>query len=748
MGLSRRQILVGAAAGGGLWLGFNLLPRKIIPPIAPAQGEVALDAWIRLGLDGVVSIAIPQLEMGQGVLTLLGRIVAEEMGADWRQVSVQMAPPSAAFPNLALARAWAPLWMPLGLETPWRAESWAQDHRFMVTGGGSTLAAYEAPARHAAASARALLAMAAAKRWGVDWQACSVAQGRVTHQGRSLAFGALAQEAAELSPPDPPLLRAAPTSDAPHGKGVLRLDAPAKVDGTWQFAGDVRLPDMVFAAIRHAPWAQEAALGSYDPKRAQGISGFDRLVAGPDWLAALASDGWAAERALQAVAPRFVLRAPVESESLQLALDKALAGDQRHSHGAKGDAAGALGDRPQFTARYDLSPALHLPLETASAVARVAQNRAEIWVAAQAPESVRQAVAKALDLNDDQVVLYPMAAGGSFDARYDGRIAVAAALAAKAVGKPVSMVSSSWAEQVAAIPRAPMAVQLSARADTSGGIAAWKMACAMPATMRELGLRLFSGDSPRRAADGQTRKDRLVMAGAMPPYAIEHMLVERAPVAITLPTGPMRGGFEAMHAFPREGFIDEIAHALGREPLSFRMGMLGGDPRLAACLQRVAGLAGWTGGGDGGGSGLALHRMGEGVDGPCIAAIVQARPSEQGVKVERITAVADLGRIVDAGLARQQVEGGLIFGLSLALGCSTEWQQGLPMLARLGQMGLAVLANCPEVEVELIEASAQPQQEAWDAGDIAVGVVAPALANALFSATGLRLRRLPLGHDE
>jgi len=748
MGLSRRQILVGAAAGGGLWLGFSLLPRKIIPPIAPAQGEVAFDAWIRLGLDGVVSIAIPQLEMGQGVLTLLARVVAEEMGADWRQVSVQMAPPSAAFPNLALAREWAPLWMPFGLETPWRVESWAQDHRFMVTGGGTSLAAYEAPARHAGASARALLAMAAAARWGVDWQACTVAQGQVTHQGRSFSFGALAQEAAALTPPDPPPLRERPIADAAGAKGVLRLDAPAKVDGTWQFAGDVRLPGMAYAAIRHAPWAQEAALGHYDPARAQGISGFERLVAGPDWLAAVASDGWAAERALQALAPRFVLRAPVESEALQEALDAALAGDTRHGHGSKGDAAGTLGQHPQFTARYDLSPALHLPLETASAVARVGVDRAEIWVAAQAPESVRQAVAKALDLHDSQVVLYPMAAGGSFDARYDGRMAVAAALVAKAVGKPVSLVSSRWAEQVSAIPRAPMAVQVSARADTAGGIAAWKMVAAIPATMQELGARLFSGANPRRAAGEQARKDELVMAGSMPPYAIEHIAVERAPAAISLPTAPMRGGFAAMHAFPREGFIDEIAHALGHEPLSFRMGMLGGDPRLAACLQRVASLAGWNGGGDGSGTGLALHRMGDGVDGPCIAAIVQARPSEQGLKVERIFAVADLGRLVDAGIARQQVEGGLIFGLSLALGCSSEWQQGLPMLARLGQMGLPVLANCPEVEVELISASAQQQDTAWDAGDIGVGVVAPALANALFSATGLRLRRLPLGHDE
>jgi hypothetical protein len=201
MAVSRRGILIGALAGGGLALGYVLRPRHFPLPLQPGKDEFAFDAWIKIGKDGVISVAVPQVEMGQGVTTLIPQVVAHELGADWRQVAVEPAPVSAIYANLALAAHWAPLWLPLA---PWLGDDpdgmvtrrWAQDHRFNATADGMTLAAYEAPARVAAASARAMLMQAAAARWNVAWEECDARAGFVVHADKRLPFGALAEEAA------------------------------------------------------------------------------------------------------------------------------------------------------------------------------------------------------------------------------------------------------------------------------------------------------------------------------------------------------------------------------------------------------------------------------------------------------------------------------------------------------------------------------------------------------------------------
>ena len=234
------------------------------------------------------------------------------------------------------------------------------------------------------------------------------------------------------------------------------------------------------------------------------------------------------------------------------------------------------------------------------------------------------------------------------------------------------------------------------------------------------------------------------MAGAVPPYAIPHLSVEQVPADIGLPVGPMRGGAHGYTAFFTECFLDELAAAGRHEPLSFRMSLLGEDPRLAQCLQRVSALGGWNGGGDGSGQGVACHRIGTPHAGGCIAAVAIARRDERGVRVERISVVADIGRIINRDIARQQIEGGLIFGIGLAIGSALTYVGGLPADGRLAAMGLPLLADCPEIVVEFIESPAP----AFDPGDLAVAVAAPVIANALYSATGLRFRKLPLVADE
>ncbi len=751
MQATRRQIVVGALVGGGLVLGYQLRPRKYPLPLSPGKDEVAFDAWIKLGRDGVVTVAVPQLEMGQGITTLIPQIVATELGADWRQVAVEPAPVSAHYANLALAAHWSELWMPafsvLGSSPSGPVTgSWARDHRFMATADGMSLAAYEGPARAAAASVRALLSMAAAKRWDVDWQACQADKGFIIHGTKRLTFGELAEEAAALSPPAAPVLRPQPASESPKATPAVtplkfpRLDLPAKVDGSFLFAGDIRLPGMVFAAIRHGPIG-ESELASFDKARAQGISGLISLVKGERWLAAVAHDWWAAERALTAIAPNFRGSHRADTSRIEAQLEEALLHGEAASIYQSGDT-GELAQKPYALAlRYDAAPALHATLETASATARLKDGKLELWLASQAPEAARRAAAEAAGVRERDTVLYPMPAGGSFDRRLEHGHAIEAAILARETGKPVQLTWSRWQEHIAGWPRTPVAAVLAAKVAPGGAITGWKARLAMPASSHEFGRRLFVGFTPAKAmADSKGEGDMLAMEGATPPYAIPDMIVEHVPTTIALPTARLRGNAHGYTAFFTESFVDELAHHSGREPLSYRVAMLGHEPRLVACLLRCATLANWDAGADASGQGLACHVIGQGR----IAVIATARRDETGVRVDKIAAVADIGRIVNLDIARQQIEGGLVFGIGLALGSSTTYAEGLPEIGRIGALSLPLLADCPEITVDFIDSNAPPA----DPGELGVAAVAPAIANALFSATGLRFRKLPLLSEE
>ena len=760
MRLTRRTLLAGAAAGGGLAVVWALLPRTYSPPLEPGRGEVAFGVWLKIGRDGVVTVAVPQLEMGQGVTTLLPQVAAMELGADWRQVAVEPVPVSGAYPNLPLAARWSPLRNPLlpalGDEPDeWLLRRWAEDNRFMATAEGTSLAAYELPCREAAAAARAMLAMAAAKRWDVAWEECEAANGFVLHGERRASFGELAEEAAGFTPPDPPPLRPTPPAEhAPPGGTIShaeeerviafpRLDLPAKVDGSYQFAGDVRLPGMVHAAIRHGP-LDRPELSSFEREQAAERRGLIGVVDGKRWLAAVASDWWTAERALDDMAPRFRLPNPANSARIEELLDAGVRRGTPQRVATRGAGDEAMG-RATLALRYDVMPAAHGTIETASCTARLAGGRLELWLAAQAPEQARAAAARALGLSAADVVLYPMPAGGSFDRRLEHEHAVEAALIAREIGRPVQLTWSRWQEHLRLRPRPPVAAVLSAKLAQGGSIAAFRARVAMPSSALEFGRRLFGNRTAWAAmADVEGEADALACEGLMPPYAIPDVAIDHVPVRIDLPTGRLRGNAHGYTCFMVESFIDELAQRQQAEPLSYRMAMLGQDLRLAECLQRAARLGEWGGGARGSGQGLACHRMELGEAGPAtggrIALVASAAAGEGGIRVNRLAAAVDIGRVVNRDIALQQIEGGLLYGLGLALGSALEYATGMPVQGGLAALQLPTLADSPEIVIDLIESEA----EQFDPGELAVAPVAPAIANALFSATGLRLRRLPL----
>lgn len=753
---TRRGLLIGTLAGGGLLVGWSLLPRRYALPLEPAVGETAYNAWIKIARDGAVSVAVPQCEMGQGITTLIPQIVAAELGADWRQIAVEPAAISPAYANPVIAARWA------GVRSGWfsslgddpggtLARHFAEGHALMITADGTSLAAYEAPVREAAAAVRNLLAMAAAERWKVGWEECEAKDGFIVHGKQRARFADLAVEAATFDPPDPPVLRPEPARERPGDPAASaitafpRLDAPSKVDGSFAFAGDIRLPGLVYAAIAHGPIG-DSTLQGFEPKATRGITGLIGVVKTERWLAAVGTDWWAADRALQALRPRWHVEAgAADSGRIAAALDTALRRGEPERLVETGDPDAVIGRPATLVARYEVAPALHATLETSTATARFTAGRLELWLATQAPEQARDAVAKALGIATHDVVLYPLAAGGSFDRRLEHEVGIEAASIARSVARPVQLIYSRQQEALRGWPRTPAAAVLAARLVPGGEIAAWRTRIAVPATNREFAARLFDRATPLEAlATSAGASDPLATEGAAPPYTIPHVAVDRVPVDLALPTARLRGNAHGYTAFFTESFVDELAHHARREPLSYRIEMLAGDVRLAACLTAVARLGQWGGGIEQSGQGLACHRMDDiaspSLGGGRIAVIATARRDERGVRVDKLAAVADIGRIVNLDIARQQIEGGLIFGLGLAMGAAGAYEAGRPVTTRLAGLGLPYLGDTPEIRVDFIDSEAPP----FDPGELGTVVVAPAIANALFSATGVRFRRLPL----
>lgn len=757
MRLTRRGLLIGAGGAGALLVAFALSPRRYASALVAGPDEHVFDSFIRLAADGAVSVAVPVCEMGQGITTLMAQIVAIELGADWTRVGVEPAPPSPVYGDPVLAARWAPLWQPRFLpmlaDTPddRLARLHAEREPLMITAEGTALAAFEAPLRAAAADLRTMLMQAAAAQWNARWETLDTAGHFVVGGTRKLGFAALIPAAIGYDPPAPPALRAEPPKERPgqFPDGARprfpRLDLPAKVDGSFVFAGDVRVPGMVHAAIIHGPQG-DTVLSSFDRKAADKVPGVVGVVPSKRWVAAAAKTWHAAHKAVLAMEPRFHAAGRIaDSTALENRIDTALRKGAATRLLAEGDP-DALLAKPSLTARYDIEPALHASLETATATARLTSGKLELWLATQAPELVRRQAARAAGLSRRNVIVYPMHAGGSFDARLDARIAVEAVEIAKALGRPVQLMWSRWEEALAGYPRTPVSALLSAAiGPDKRQLLGWRTRMALPATAIEAGARLLDDkDAVDAQAAAKGRADKLACEGAMPLYGVPERAVDHVPVSLPLPTARFRGNAHGYGAFFTESFVDECAHFGGAEPLSYRIGMLSGQPRLAACLVGAARMAMWGGGADASGQGIACHRMDlaapEGLRSGFIAVVATARQEEGAIRVDQLSAWLDIGRIVNVDVARQQVEGGMLFALAQAIGGSTGYAAGLPTAGRLSQLGLPLLADCPKVDIAFAESDEQP----FDPGEIATTPVAPAIANALFSATGLRFRRLPL----
>ncbi|MDQ3139702.1 MAG: molybdopterin-dependent oxidoreductase, partial [Pseudomonadota bacterium] len=674
-------------------------------------------------------VAVPQAEIGQGVYTSLPQIVADELGADWRTVAVEAAPIGPLYANALYAAeaGMIPSWAHAAGD--WAAQEYASRNALMITGGSTSIRAFEPRLREAGAAARALLMKAAAKRWDVDWDGLDTAKGFVLGAGKRLSFAELAEEAAGEQVPDELLYRGGPENRL-TGQPLPRIDLPAKVDGSAQFAGDVRLPDMVYASVRQGPHG-DARLIEIDRAAADKIPGVLAVFETPRWAAAVATNWWAANRAVEAMKPLFETKGQLASSGdIDAALMQALEAAPSRMF-EQGDVEAALSGPNGFRAHYSVGLAANAPIETLTATARLTGDRLEVWAPAQAPTLARAAAARGAGISADQVALYPMLIGGGYGRKLETLAIEQAAALAVEMKRPVQLMWSRVEETMQDGFRPPARATMRARLANNGTILGWHAQIAAPATTGEVMARLDGGDPPGAVADASA------VAGAIPPYAISAIAVDHHPAAVGVSMGIWRSGAHVSTAFFTESFIDELARKFGLDPLSFRIQMLGQNPRLARVLTSAAALGGWDGGAPGSAMGIAAHYA----FGSYIATLVEVETGAgRGVRVLRAVAAVDCGRVINPGIVRQLIEGGIVHGIAGATAAAIGFEAGLPTVRSLRDIGLPKLADSPEISVEIVPSEEEP----GGVTELGIPTVAPAIANALFALTGERLRSLPL----
>lgn len=733
IGIDRRTLLIGGGAGVGLIAAWALWPRELVDAPPVREGETAFGAWIRLGEDGRLTVAVPVIEHGQGVFTTLAQVVADELGADWRTVGVEPATIGSAHANrLAAVELFGGADARVPLLPAIRGERLA---RLMLTGGSTSLRQFELPLREAAAAVRVLLCKAAARRWSIDWRQCSTREGFVMAGERRARFGELATAAANETAPDTPVLRN-DDQDRLAGTAVTRLDTPAKLDGSANFVGDVRLPNMLFAAIRQGPLG-DTQLIEVDRAAAERVPGAVKVVTNDRWVAALATDGWAARKALDATRPRFRTEWSLTDEGIDTALRAAL-DEPGVRIGSVGDPDDMLSGSRLVRAHYQAAPGLHAAIEPTGATATFEDGRLRLWLATLAPAAARAAAARVLGIGEDAVTVVPVQVGGSFGAGLDTLVAEQAGLLAREAGRPVQLSWSRGEDCIRDRFRPPAMARMTARVDGDGRLTAWHAAVAAPMLGREMAERLMAGEAVAdlSLALPGAGGDRAAVAGAEPPYGVPHWAVDHHPATIGAPVGHLRGGAHGYTTFFAESFIDELARRVEFDASYFRIRMLGQQARLANCLNTVASLGGWQGGVMGSGQGIACHQF----RGSNIAVLAEAGVEGDRVRCTRLVAAVDCGRMVHPDIVLQLIEGGLVFGMAQALGCATPYEGGLAQARSFADLGLPMIDDIPDITVELIRSEAEP----GGVSELAVPPVAPAIANAVAAATGQRLRRLPL----
>jgi isoquinoline 1-oxidoreductase subunit beta len=706
--LTRRTMLKAtAAAGGSLLLGVYI-PRLAPVFAAEPNADFAPNAFIRIDSDSKVTFTIPQVEMGQGVYTALSMLLAEELDAPFDQVTVEAAPPNdKLYANPLLG--------------------------FQATGGSTSVRAFWKPMRIAGAAARAMLVEAAAAKWSVDPASCRTENGEVFHDAgaQKAAYGELTQAAAELTPPqDPPLKSAA--NFKLIGKSLKRLDTPDKVNGKAVYGIDARPPGVKIATLASCP-VFGGKVAHVNDARARTVPGVRQVVVLDDLVAVVGDHMWAAKQGLDALDITWD-EGPNAGLSTSDVLNGLVAASKKAGAVAKttGDVAKALGEGTKLEATYHVPFLAHAAMEPANCTVHVRPDGCEIWVGNQVIARAQGIAAQVTGLPLEKVIVHNHLIGGGFGRRLEVDYIGKAVRIGQKVDGPVKVIWTREEDIQQALYR-PFYFDLFAASLSNGKITAW--------SHRIAGSSIMARWLPPAFKDGL---DIDAIDGAIDfPYETPNLHVEylrSEPPGV--PTCFWRSVGPGHNIFVVESFVDELAHAAGQDPVAFRRAHLSKEPRLLACLDLAAEKAGW-------GSALPA-RVGRGVAcqsvfGSYVAAIVEAEvDNDGGVAIRSVTAAVDCGTVVNPDTVEAQIQGGLIFGLTAALYNEITIAKGRVQQSNFNNYRMMRINEAPAIEVHLVRNGEAP----GGIGEPGTSIAGPALANALFAATGVRLRSLPVDRKQ
>ncbi|MCB1684140.1 MAG: molybdopterin cofactor-binding domain-containing protein [Pseudomonadales bacterium] len=717
----RGFIAAGTVAGGALIVGVALRPgnrNSKLAPLVTGDGEALINTFVKVGADNTITVIAPHSEMGQGVHTALSQMLADEMDADWDLVRFLEAPGEPEFANYALGKGFVlgnmkvPAVLMPTVDGAFIQIAEAMD--LQITGGSTSVQATGVHGlRVAGAAARQLLIEAAARQWSVPISELTAQSGQILHvaSNRRAPFAEFAALAGTLTPPVNPVLKR-PEQFTIMGQSKPRLDIPAKVDGSASFGIDVVLPGMKYAAVRGAPVFGSKVV-SLDPQRALAMPGVLDVVDLGDAIAVVADGYWQAEQALQAVQATFAddHAKDVDQDVIFAQFRRDMDAGQGNEDRVRGDVAAAFSSADSVVeAEYRVPYLAHACMEPLNATARILDGRCEVWTGSQNPLGFKMAVAEALDLPAEQVTLHNQYLGGGFGRRSQPDYAVQAARIAQKTGHPVKLIWSREEDIRQDRYRPAVLSRFKAALDASGQPMAWQN-------------HFVDKHEPAEATHI--------------PYAIANLDVRDFASPTHVPFGPWRSVDHSQHSFFTESFIDELAHAAGADPYQYRRGLLEGEPRMRTVLDRAATEAGWDRPlPEGWGRGIALQRS----FGTIVAQVLEIEVLAGKVRVDRVVCVVDPGFAVSPDGIAAQMESGVIYGLTAALYGEISIENGAVKQSNFHDYPMVRMDDTPKIEVHVINSG-----EVWGgAGEPGTPTVAPALANAVFDATGTRIRQLPL----
>jgi isoquinoline 1-oxidoreductase beta subunit len=708
--VDRRGFLkIGAAGAAGLCIGFYLPGRVEALAAAPAAAReaVALNAWIHVGTNDLVTILIDKSEMGQSILTGLAMIAAEELECDWKKVRTEFAPADKVYINPQF-----------GVQS---------------TGASSATRTSWEPLRKAGAAARMMLLEAAAQKWGVDKSECRAENGAILHAAkkRQMTYGSLAEAAAKL-----PVPQNVPLKDAKQfhtiGKPEKRLDTPDKVNGRAEYGIDVRQPGMVYAVVARCP-VFGGKVASFDATQAKAVSGVKDVFQISNGVAVVAGDTWTAMQGRRALDVKWDEgpNANVSSDSIS----KLLA-DRAAQPGAvarkEGDVtAGLAGAAKKIEVSYEVPFLAHATMEPQNCTAHVRADRCDVWAPTQNQTNSQAIAAKITGLDPKAVFVHTTFLGGGFGRRFESDFVGEAVEISKAVGGPVKVTWSREDDMQHDYYRTASYARFTAGFDADGWPTVWMNRIACPALMARFGPLKDNFDR------------RSVEICDTVPYAIPNILVDYQLADAGIPIGFWRSVGASQNGFFLESFIDEIATEGKKDPYELRRRLLVKVPRHLAVLEMAAEKAGW-------GAPLPADRF-RGIAtvssySGYVAQVIEisVNRKERALKVHRVVCALDCGRIINPSSIDAQVKSSVVYGLTAALRGAITLDRGRVQQNNFDDYQMMRIHEMPVVDVHMVSSEEAPT----GAGEFAVPPVAPALCNAIFAATGKRVRRLPIRPED